>query len=49
VCPLSRNRRRPKSSILQGEIRKIKPPSFDGEHRKGEDVEVWLLGMRKHF
>jgi hypothetical protein len=29
--------------------RKLKPPPFDGEHRKGEDVEAWLLGMRKYF
>jgi hypothetical protein len=34
---------------LQGELRKIKPPTFDGEHRKGEEVEAWLLGMRKYF
>jgi hypothetical protein len=34
---------------LQGELRKIKPPSFDGENRMGEDVESWLLGMRKYF
>jgi hypothetical protein len=34
---------------LQGELRKIKPPSFDGENKKGEDAEAWLLGMRKYF
>jgi hypothetical protein len=34
---------------LQGEMNKIKPPTFDGEHKKDEDVETWLLGMRKYF
>jgi len=28
-------------------MRKIKPPTFDGENKKDEDVETWLLGMRK--
>ena len=30
-------------------MNKIKPPTFDGEHKKNEDVETWLLGMRKYF
>jgi hypothetical protein len=30
-------------------MNKIKPPTFDGEHEKGEDIETWLLGMRKYF
>jgi hypothetical protein len=34
---------------LQGEFKKIKPPTFDGEHKKDEYVEAWLLGMRKYF
>jgi hypothetical protein len=34
---------------LQGEMNKIKPATFDGEHKKDEDVETWLLGMRKYF
>ena len=34
---------------LKGEINKIKPPTFDGEHQKDEEVETWLLGMRKYF
>jgi hypothetical protein len=33
---------------LQGELRKIKPPSFDGENKKFEYVEAWLLEMRKY-
>jgi hypothetical protein len=34
---------------LKGEINKITPPTFDGENKKDEDVETWLLGMRKYF
>ena len=34
---------------LQGEHRKIKPPTFDGENKKGEDVEAWLFGMKKYI
>jgi hypothetical protein len=30
-------------------MNKIKPPTFDGEHKKDEDVETWLLGKRKYF
>jgi hypothetical protein len=39
VSPVRNQRRRPESDILQGELRKIKTPSFDGENRMGEDVE----------
>jgi hypothetical protein len=34
---------------LRGEMNKIKPSTFDGEHKKDEDAETWLLGMRKYF
>jgi hypothetical protein len=34
---------------LKGEMNKIKPHTFDGENKKDEDVEAWLLGMRKYF
>jgi hypothetical protein len=34
---------------IQGVMRKIKPPTFDGDHRKYEDAKSWLLGMRKYF
>jgi hypothetical protein len=33
---------------LKGEMNKMKTPTFDGEHKE-EDVETWLLGMRKYF
>jgi hypothetical protein len=31
---------------LRGEMNKIEPPTFDGEHNKDEDAETRLLGMR---
>jgi hypothetical protein len=34
---------------LQGEMNNIKPPTFDGEKKKYEDVKTWLLGMRRYF
>jgi hypothetical protein len=34
---------------LKGEMKKSKPPAFDGEHKKDKDDETWMLGMRKCF
>jgi hypothetical protein len=34
---------------LKGEINRTKPPMFDAEHKKEEDVETGFLGMRKYF
>jgi hypothetical protein len=47
----SRTRKHKKSGReeLKGEMNKIKPPTFDGEHKKEEDAETWLLGMNKYF
>jgi hypothetical protein len=45
----TRKHRRSGMDELKGEMNKIKPPTFDGEHQKEEDVETWLLGMRKYF
>ena len=41
--------RRTGGDILQGELKKINPPTFNGEHRKGEEDEAWLLEMKKYF
>jgi hypothetical protein len=27
----------------------MEPPSFDGENKKGEDVEAWFMGIRKYL
>jgi hypothetical protein len=50
VHPLfKKHKKRSGVDELQGEMNKIKPPTFDGEHKKDEDAETWLLGMRKYF
>jgi hypothetical protein len=49
VSPIKRLRIRHEEDILQGEIRKIKPPNFNGEHMKGEEAEPWLLEMKKYL
>jgi hypothetical protein len=49
VFPFRRQRRRHEGDILQGEINNIKPPNFNAKHRKGDEVEAWMLGMKKYF
>jgi hypothetical protein len=44
-----RKHKRSRVDDLRGEMNKIKPPIFDGDHKKDEDAETWLLGMRKYF
>jgi hypothetical protein len=44
-----RKHRRSRMDELKVEMNKIKPHVFDGENKKEEDVETWLLGMRKYF
>ena len=34
--------------VLQGELRKLKPPTFDGE-KYGELVEMWIIEMKKYL
>jgi hypothetical protein len=46
--PIRKNRRS-ELDELKGEMNKFKHPTFDGENKKYEDVEAWLLGMRKYF
>jgi hypothetical protein len=49
-CPsLVRKHRRFGVDELKAEMNNIKPPTFDGENKKDEDAETWLLGMRKYF
>jgi hypothetical protein len=49
VSHVRRQRRSHEVDILQGELRKIKQPNFNGEQRKGEEVKSWLLEMKKYF
>jgi hypothetical protein len=38
----------PRAMTLKN-LRKPNHPHFDGEIKKGEEVEVWLLGLKKYF
>jgi hypothetical protein len=49
VSLVERQRRIPDVDILQGDLNKIKPPTFNGEHRKGEEEKAWLLEMKRYF
>jgi hypothetical protein len=45
----TRKHRKSGREELKGEMNKIKPPTFNREHKKEEYVETWLLGMKKYF
>jgi hypothetical protein len=47
--PVRKHKRKTRVDALQGEMNKIKPPTFDGEHMKDEYEKSWLLVMRKYF
>jgi hypothetical protein len=49
VSPIRRKIRNHETNILQGELRKINPSNFNGDYRKGEKAETWLLEMKKYF
>jgi hypothetical protein len=49
VSHVRHQRRKLGLDSLQGELRKIKPPSFDGEREREDDVEAWLLGLISYF
>jgi hypothetical protein len=40
---------RQKVDNLQGELRKIKPLSSEGEREREDDVEAFLLGLMRNF
>ena len=47
--PVGKHQKRFGVDELRGEMNKIKPPTFDGEHKKDEDFETWILCMIKYF
>jgi hypothetical protein len=49
VSPVRQQRRKQEVDSLQGELRKLKPPSFVGEREREDDVEAWLLGLGRYF
>jgi hypothetical protein len=42
-------RKRKQVDHLEGEFKKIKPSTFDGESKTGEEAEAWLLDIKKYF
>jgi hypothetical protein len=45
-----RRKRRKHSKIHEPEeFKKSKPPTFDGDIKKGEEAEAWILGLKKYF
>jgi hypothetical protein len=43
------DRKRKQTNYLEGEFKKIKLATFDGESRTREEVEPWLLDIKKYF
>ena len=49
ISPVRYKKGRFTQDELVGELRRIKPPTFDGEIKQGDDAEAWLIGIRKLF
>jgi hypothetical protein len=49
VSSIRHQRRKQEVDSLQGEMRKLKTPSFGSEREREDDVESWLLGNRRYF
>jgi hypothetical protein len=49
VSPIKQQRVKQEVDSLQGEMRKLKPPSFDGEREREDDVEAWFIGLQIYF
>jgi hypothetical protein len=47
VSHVRHQRRRQELDSLQGDLRKLNPPSFDVEREREDDVEAWLLGLKR--
>jgi hypothetical protein len=43
------DKKRKQEDHLEGEFKNIKPATFDGESRVGEEDEAWLLDIKKYF
>jgi hypothetical protein len=49
VSRVRHQRRKQEVDSLQGELRKLKPPSFAGERERQDDFEACFLGIRRYF
>jgi hypothetical protein len=43
------DRKRKQVDHLEGKLKKIKPTTFDGESRTGEEIQALLLDIKKYF
>jgi hypothetical protein len=43
------DKKRKQTDHLEGEFKKIKPTTFNGESRTGEESEAWLLDIKNYF
>ena len=43
ISPVRYKKRRSTRDELVGDLKRIKPPTFDGEVKQGEYFQVWLL------
>ena len=48
VFPREHQKRNTEGNALQDELRKLRPPTFDGENN-GEVAELWLQEMKKYI
>jgi hypothetical protein len=49
VSLIRHQRRKQEVDSFQGEMRKLNPPSFEGERERKDDVESWFLWLRRYF
>jgi hypothetical protein len=49
VFPVRHQRRKQEVDSLQGDLKKLKPPSFEGEREREDYAKAWFLGLRRHF
>jgi hypothetical protein len=49
VSSFIHQRRKQKVDCLQGEMRNLKTPFFDGEREREDDAKAWFLGLQIYF
>jgi hypothetical protein len=49
VSLVRQQRRNKEVDSLQGELRKLKPPSFNAEREREDDAKAWFLGLMRYF
>jgi hypothetical protein len=49
VSLIRHQRRRQEVDSLQGEMKNLNPPCFDGEREREDDAKAWFLGLKRYF